>query len=246
VPISHFHRQMEQVKEDLLRMAGLVEEAIFEAMKALTSRDVRLARMVIQSDRRVNALENLIEGNCIKLLATQQPVAVDLRFITSAMKITTFLERMGDQAVNLAERAQELSELDPVEIPATLQQMARTAQEMTRKCLDAFVKRDIPLAFEVCAQDDELDALNRLLLEEMMGWMMREQRVVQRAVELIIAGRHLERIGDEATNISEEVVFLVEGTVIRHQASGGLDQARRGDEEGEPGSGPGAGEEQKT
>ncbi|MGQ9655412.1 MAG: phosphate signaling complex protein PhoU [Thermodesulfobacteriota bacterium] len=232
MPISHFHRQMEEVKEDLLRMAGLVEEAVFEAMRALTNRDVPLARMVIQSDRRVNALENLIEGNCIKLLATQQPVAVDLRFITSAMKISTFLERMGDQAVNLAERAQELSELDPMEIPSTLQQMAKAAQEMTRKCLDAFVKRDIALAFEVCSQDDELDALNRLLLEEMMGWMMREQRVIQRAVELIIAGRHLERIGDEATNISEEVVFLVEGTVIRHQASTRPDQEQAADQEG--------------
>lgn len=237
MPISHFHRQMEEVKEDLLRMAGIVEEAIFEAMRALMNRDVPLARMVIQSDRRVNALENLIEGNCIKLLATQQPVAVDLRFITSAMKISTFLERMGDQAVNLAERAQELSELDPMEIPSTLQQMAKTAQEMTRKCLDAFVKRDISLAFEVCSQDDELDALNRLLLEEMMGWMMREQRVIQRAVELIISGRHLERIGDEATNISEEVVFLVEGTVIRHQAPARPEQDQPGDHEGAPGTG---------
>ncbi len=236
MPISHFHRQMEEVKEDLLRMAGLVEEAIFEAMRALMNRDVSLARMVIQSDRRVNALENLIEGNCIKLLATQQPVAVDLRFITSAMKISTFLERMGDQAVNLAERAQELSELDPMEIPSTLQRMAQTAQEMTRKCLDAFVKRDISLAFEVCSQDDELDALNRLLLEEMMGWMMREQRAVQRAVELIIAGRHLERVGDEATNISEEVVFLVEGTVIRHQASARPNHHEPAGQENAPGS----------
>jgi phosphate transport system protein len=211
---------MEGVKEDLLKMAGLVEEAIYEAARALVNRDSALARVVIHSDRRVNALENQIEGNCIKLLATQQPVAVDLRFITSAMKINTFLERMGDQAVNLAERSQELTEMEPFDIPATLQQMAVIAQEMTRRCLDSFVRRDVSLAYEVCARDDELDTLNRQLLGEMIGWMMREHRLVQRGVELIIAGRHLERIGDEATNISEEVVFLVEGTVIRHQGLG--------------------------
>jgi phosphate transport system protein len=144
-------------------------------------------------------------------------VAVDLRFITSAMKINTFLERMGDQAVNLAERVQELAEMEPFDIPPVLQQMAQIAQEMTRQCLDAFVRRDVSMAYAVCARDDELDTLNRQLLEEMIGWMMREHRPVLRGVELIIAGRHLERIGDEATNISEEVVFLVEGTVIRHQ-----------------------------
>ncbi len=208
-------------------MASLVELAIFEATRALVHRDIPLARGVIQRDRRVNALENRIEGNCIKLLATQQPVAVDLRFLTSAMKINTFLERMGDQAVNLAERAEEMSEMEAMEIPSTLQQMAQIAQEMTRKCLDAFVRRDVALAYQVCAMDDELDALNRHLLEEMIGWMMREQRLVKRGVELIISGRHLERTGDEATNISEEVVFLVEGTVIRHR---GVE-----DEEGAPG-----------
>ncbi len=219
MPLSHFHRQMEQLKEDLLKMAGLVEEAIHEATRALVSRDAALARTVIQNDRRINALENQIEGHCIKLLATQQPVAVDLRFITSAMKINTFLERMGDQAVNLAERSLELMEMDWVEVPGTLEQMAAIAQGMTRRCLDAFVRRDVSLAYAVCSRDDELDSLNRDLLEEMLNWMMREQRLVRRGVELIISGRHLERIGDEATNISEEVVFLVEGTIIRHLAA---------------------------
>jgi phosphate transport system protein len=217
---SHFHRQIEGVKEDLLKMGGLVEEAIYGATQALTSRDSALARAVIQSDRRVNALENQIEESCVKLLATQQPVAVDLRFITSAMKINTFLERIGDQAVNVAERAHELNEMEPVEVPATIQQMAEIAQEMTRNCLDAFVRRDLSLAYGVCARDDDLDRLNLHLLHEMIEWMMREERVVDRGVELIIAGRHLERIGDEATNISEEVVFLVEGTVIRHRGAG--------------------------
>lgn len=215
-----FHRQMEAVKEDLLKMASLVEKAISEAAQALVRRDLGLARAVIRQDRRVNALENQIESNCIRLLATQQPVAVDLRFITSAMKINTFLERMGDQAVNVAERAMELSEMESFDIPSTLHEMAVIAQEMTRQCLDSFVRKDVSLAYKVCARDDELDSLNRHLLEEMIQWMMREQRLVLRGVELIIAGRHLERIGDEATNIAEEVVFLVEGMVIRHSGIG--------------------------
>lgn len=217
---ASFQRQLEAVKEDLLKMAGMVEQAISDATRALVRRDSALAREVIQKDKRVNALENQIESNCVRLLATQQPVAVDLRFITSAMKINTFLERMGDQAVNVAERALELTEMDPFEVPATLQRMALLAQEMTRECLDAFVRKDVSLAYQVCARDDELDAMNRALLEEMIQWMMRENRLVLRGVELIIAGRHLERIGDEATNISEEVVFLVEGMVIRHQGVG--------------------------
>lgn len=217
---ASFQRQLEAVKEDLLRMAGMVEQAISDATRALVRRDSALARAVIQKDKRVNALENQIESNCVRLLATQQPVAVDLRFITSAMKINTFLERMGDQAVNVAERALELTEMDPFEVPTTLQRMALLAQEMTRECLDAFVRKDVSLAYQVCARDDELDAMNRELLEEIIQWMMRENRLILRGVELIIAGRHLERIGDEATNISEEVVFLVEGMVIRHRGVG--------------------------
>jgi phosphate transport system protein len=214
---------METVKEDLLKMAGLVEVAIHRATRALTDRDGSSARDVIRGDQRINALENWIEGKCIKLLATQQPVAVDLRFIASTMKISKALERMGDQAVNLAERAQALCELDPMDVPPALLEMASIAQEMTGKCLDAFVRKDVSLAYEVCARDDDLDDLNRRLLEQMLEWMMRERRVARRGVEWIIAGRHLERIGDEATNIAEEVVFLVDGRVIRHPALEGCE-----------------------
>jgi phosphate transport system protein len=215
---SHFHKEMEGIKEELLKMAGLVEKAIHDATLSLTQRNEQVAREVIKGDQRINALENRIEGKCIRLLATQQPVAVDLRFITSAMKINSFLERIGDQAVNLAERAQTLNELLPMDVPRTLLQMAELAETMTRQCLDAFVRKDVAMAYEVCTADDELDKGNRLLLEEMMAWMMDEKRVLRRGVEWIIAGRHLERIGDEATNIAEEVVFLVEGRVIRHPA----------------------------
>jgi phosphate transport system protein len=214
---------MDAVKEDLLKMAGLVERAIHEATRALTNRDTSLAREVIRGDQKINALENLIEDKCIKLLATQQPVAVDLRFIASAMKICTALERMGDQAVNLAERAEALNALDPMDAPTVLLEMAAIAQEMTRRCLDSFVRKDVAMAYEVCAKDDDLDEFNQRLLEEMMEWMMKENRVVRRGVEWTIAGRHLERIGDEATNIAEEVVFLVDGRVIRHPALEGCE-----------------------
>lgn len=217
---SQFHRELEEIKEELLRMAGMVERAIRGATQALTHRDLELAGEVIRGDLEINALENHIEESCIRLLATHQPVAVDLRFLTSAMKINTALERMGDQAVNLAERAEALCELEPMKIPATLVEMASMAQEMTRRCLDAFVRRDSTMAQEVCVRDDALDELNRQLLDEMIGWMMEERRVIRRGVEWIIAGRHLERIGDEATNISEEVVFFVEGRVIRHHRFG--------------------------
>ncbi len=199
-------------------MGGLVEEAVDRSVRSILLRDSTLTKDVIKNDHRIDDLENLIDQHCVGLLATYQPVAVDLRFLTAALRICTMLERTGDQAVNLAQRAQVLNELEPIgEIPGTFQEMTRVAMEMTRKCLDAFVQGDLLVSYAVCKQDDELDDLNRRLLEEMINWMMGERRLIRRGVEIILAGRHLERIGDQATNISEEVVFMVEGSVIRHQ-----------------------------
>ncbi|MBF0508971.1 MAG: phosphate signaling complex protein PhoU [Deltaproteobacteria bacterium] len=214
--IPEFHRQMDQVKIDLLKMGGLVEEAIDDVMRSLLSKDADLARKSINGDKRIDALENEIEERCLKLLATRQPVAVDLRFLTSAIKISHYLERMGDQCVNVAERSLDLIPLDPIEIPNTLIEMGQIAQEMTRNCLEGFVHLDVSAAQEVCCRDEDLDNLNRQLLEEMITWMMDERRLIKRGVELILTGRHLERIGDEATNISEQVIYLVKGKVIRH------------------------------
>ncbi len=215
--LSHFHRQMQSVKEDLLGMAGLVEEAIHDATAALARRDLELARAVVRGDRRIDLTQNSIEERCITLLATQQPVAGDLRFLAAVIKICAYLERMGDQAVNLAQRAMAMDELTEMEAPGTLLHMADIAREMTRDCLDAFVQESVRLATHVLRRDDDLDALNRSFLEEMIAWMTAERRLIRRGVELILASRHLERIGDEATNIAEEVVFLVEGRIIRHQ-----------------------------
>jgi len=216
--VSHFHRQMREVKEDLLMMAGLVEEAIHQATDSLGQRDAQLAQKVIAGDRRIDLMQNQIEERVFTLLATQQPVAVDLRFLSASIKICSFLERMGDQAVNLAERTQTLAELGPMDNPPQLAAMGELAREMTCLCLDAFVESGVELARKVIKRDDELDALNVELLEAMVGWMTEERRVIRRGVELILASRHLERIGDEATNIAEEVVFLVEGRIIRHNS----------------------------
>jgi phosphate transport system protein len=214
--ISYFHRQMQQVKDDILTMAGLVEQSIHDAAEALARRDSGLALAVIKGDRRIDIMQNRIEERCITLLATQQPVAGDLRFLASVIKICAYLERMGDQAVNLAQRSQALDELLPTEVPVTILNMAEVAEEMTRGCMDALAAGDVALANGIIGRDDDLDNLNRHILEEMVQWMASENRLVRRGVEFILAGRHLERIGDEATNIAEEVVYLVEGRVIRH------------------------------
>ncbi|MCB2225513.1 MAG: phosphate signaling complex protein PhoU [Desulfarculaceae bacterium] len=214
--LSHFHRRMQEVKEDLLKMAGRAEQAVHSATRALDARDVELAKSVIQGDRRIDLMQNEIEERCINLLATQQPVAVDLRFLSAVTKIASFLERMGDQAVNLAQRAMALAELDPVPTPGTIMSMSTIAREMSKDCLDSFVEEDVAKAERVLVRDDELDQLCRSFLEEMIGWMNEERRLVRRGVEFILASRHLERIGDEATNVAEEVVYLVEGRIIRH------------------------------
>jgi phosphate transport system protein len=215
--ISHFHRQMREVKEDLLMMAGLVEESIHEAVDSLTGRDKVQASEVIDTDNRIDLMQNQIEERVFALMATQQPVASDLRFLSAAIKIASHLERMGDQAVNLAERTLVLAEMEPVDTPRRLVAMGELAREMTCLCLDAFVQNNVDLARSVIKRDDELDDLNLHILEDMVEWMTRERRVIRRGVEIILAARHLERVGDEATNIGEEVVFLVEGEIIRHK-----------------------------
>jgi phosphate transport system protein len=214
--VSHFHRQMEELQDTVLKMAGLVEDAMDQGARAVVRRELDVAREVITGDRRIDLLENDVFERGMILLATQQPVAVDLRLIAGLLDISSCLERIGDQAVNLAQRALALGELDPLEAPPRLAKMATIAREMTEACLQALIKRDVRLANAVCCRDDELDDLNRRLLEEMIEWMMQEKRLVRRGVEFILAGRHLERIGDEATNIAEAVVFLTEGRVVSH------------------------------
>ncbi len=213
---SRFHRRMEEVREDLLGMAGLVEAAVQDAFAALSQRDPARARRVQKGDRRIDLMENQIDEKALVLLATQQPVAVDLRFLSAALRICSFLERIGDQAVNLAWRALALQEMEPKELPPKLYDIYTISRGMVRSCLDALVGGDKELARQVIELDDEVDDLTRDMLVEGIEAMQQGREDLRRGVELILCSRHLERIADEATNIAEEVVFLVEGRVIRH------------------------------
>ena len=199
-------------------MAALVEEAISGSVQSLVKRDTSLAQKTLDGEDRINRMENEIEDMCLKLLALRQPMAVDLRFITSAMKITTDLERMGDQAVNIAERAVSLNQEPQLKPYIDIPRMAEIVQSMVRDVLDSFVKRDSKLARSVCARDDLVDGLNQQVFRELLTFMISEPTTIQRAVHLMIVCRCLERIADHATNIAEDVIFVVDARVIKHHA----------------------------
>ncbi|MFH1057459.1 MAG: phosphate signaling complex protein PhoU [Pseudomonadota bacterium] len=215
--VSHFHKQMDTLRQDLVEMGILVKKAIQQAARAFTARDFELATHIVRRDRDIDMLENSIEERCIALLATQQPVASDLRFLTTSMKICNALERMADQGVNLAQRAMVLARMEHMATPVLIDEMAVIAVEMTERCVEAYQERNLLKCHELCDRDDELDELNHRLFREMVAWMTEENRVVRRAMECILAARHLEKIGDGATDIAEEVFFLVEGRSRRAQ-----------------------------
>jgi phosphate transport system protein len=212
----HFHDELDHLKQTLLAMGALVEDQIQRAMRALVERDDVLARQVIERDREVNAYDLEVDEKCVELLALHQPAAGDLRFITTAMKIVTDLERIGDQAVNIAQRAGELS-LEPQLKPyIDLPRMADAAQRMVKESLDAFVARDTDLARRVCAEDAPVDALNHQIFRELLTFMMEDPRTIPRAIRLILIARFLERVADHATNIAEMVIYMVDSKMVRH------------------------------
>ena len=215
---TQFQKELERLKEQLLKMAALVEEAISGSVQSLVKRDTSLAQKTLDGEDRINRMENEIEDMCLKLLALRQPMAVDLRFITSAMKITTDLERMGDQAVNIAERAVSLNQEPQLKPYIDIPRMAEIVQSMVRDVLDSFAKRDSKLARSVCARDDLVDGLNQQVFRELLTFMISEPTTIQRAVHLMIVCRCLERIADHATNIAEDVIFVVDARVIKHHA----------------------------
>jgi phosphate transport system protein len=212
----HFHEELELVKEKTLKLGSLVETMVERAVASLVDRDSRLAEEVIASDRKVDILDLEIEEDCLRLLALHQPAAKDLRFITTAMKITTDLERMADQAVNICERAIELNEEPQLKPYIDIPIMSQLSQKMMREALDAFVRRDAELARQVIPEDNKVDALKDQIFRELLTFMMEDPRTIPRAIRLILVSRHLERVADHATNIAEMVVFLVEGKNIRH------------------------------
>ena len=212
----HFHEELEALKQTLLAMGGLVEDQMRRAMQALVDRDDALASEVIERDRQVNAYDIEVDAQCVELLALHQPAAGDLRFITTAMKIVTDLERIGDQAVNIAQRVIELNREPQLKPYIDLPRMAERAQAMVKESLDAFVARDTELARRVRAEDDEVDALKEQIFRELLTFMMEDPRSIPRAIRLILISRCMERVADHATNIAEMVIYMVKGKSIRH------------------------------
>jgi phosphate transport system protein len=212
----HFHDELEQVKEKTLKLGSLVESMVEQAVASLVDRDSRLAEETIAADKKADTWEVEINEDCIRLLALQQPAAVDLRFITTAMKISTDLERTADQAVNISQRAIELNEEPQLKPYIDIPIMSQLAQKMLRESLDAFVRKDVALAFEVIETDNKVDALKNQIFRELLTFMMEDPRTIPRAIRLILVSRYLERVADHATNIAEMAVYLVEGKNIRH------------------------------
>jgi len=212
----HYDAELKELHLKLLEMAGFVEKQITNAISALVERDEEMARLTIERDHVVNRLDVEIDEQSIRLLALHQPAARDLRLITTALKITTDLERIGDLAVNVCERVRELNteaQLKPyIDIP----RMAEVAQKMLRESIDAFVREDVDLALQVCREDDEIDDLNHQLFRELLSYMMEDPTTVTRAIRLLFIAKYLERIADHATNIAEMVVYMVKGKSIRH------------------------------
>ncbi|HEV3117219.1 MAG TPA: phosphate signaling complex protein PhoU [Gemmataceae bacterium] len=214
---KHLERDLDDLQRDILTQAGSVEEAIHRSIRALQERNAELAQQVIEGDAEIDEEENHVEEECLKILALHQPVAVDLRRIAAAMLINVDLERMADLAEDIAERAVHLSRLPFFPIPERLQRMTDLTTMMVRQSLDSFVNMDARLARSVCRLDDEVDRYNDEIIEELIHGMQGSPEMVEPGLSMFSAVRHLERIADHATNIAEDVIYLVEGEIVRHR-----------------------------
>ena len=220
MPTEHtdkrYEEELKKLREEILYMGGLVEDQIQKSVKSLVDRDSDLATVIIERDHEVNRLDVEIDELCIKLLALHQPAGRDLRFITTGLKITTDLERIGDMAVNICERALELNQEPQLKPYIDIPRMARISQSMIRESLDAFVREDTELALKVCRDDDEVDQLNAQIFRETLTFMLENAQTISRATKISSISKYLERIADHATNIAEMVIFMVKGKSIRH------------------------------
>lgn len=219
--MRHFSVQLEELNQTLLEMGGVVESSIRHSVQSLVERDRDLAKQVMRDEPRINRMQLEVDAMATRLLALNQPVARDLRLLTAILKINTDLERMGDLAVNIAERAISLINRPPVKPLIDIPKMASLAQSMLLKSLDAFVRSDVDLAMSVLPADEDVDSLRDLVYTELIEFMQQDGTVVPAAVDLMFVARNLERIADHATNIAEDVIFLVKGIDVRHHA---LDQ----------------------
>ena len=214
----HFHDELSAVKVRLLTMSGEAEAALGLAVDALLERDADKARQVIANDRAIDNMEMEIEEACVNLLALQQPMARDLRMLTSALKIANDLERVGDHAVNIAQSAERLAEARAIAPEPEIVEMARLSREMLSDALEAFIRGDAQGGRDVCLRDDKVDALHRSVFRILLTHMMEDPHTISTGMELFLVSRNLERVADLATNIGEDVVFLVEGKSIKHHA----------------------------
>jgi phosphate transport system protein len=217
----HYEKDLQDLKEKILLLGGTVEEMIATAMRSLLDRKPDLARRVIESDPKVDATELDVDHLCLSLLALRQPAASDLRFIATALKIVTDLERIGDLAVNIAERAIELNEEPPLKPYIDIPRMASAASDMLHQALDAFVNRNPDQARRVLAADAAVDSLNVQLFRELLTYMIEEPKNVSRALRITFIAKYLERIADHATNIAQMVIFMCEGRDVRHPGAHG-------------------------
>jgi phosphate transport system protein len=212
---------LDRVRQMLLRMGGMVEGMAAKATQALLERSARLCTEVIEGDREVDQLEMEIDETCHSILGRKQPTAVDLRFLVAVMKINSDLERIGDSAVNIAQSVEQINGQPPLKPYIDLPHLSTLVQKMVRNSLDAFVRRDVDLATEVCKSDDEVDGLYKQIFRELLTYMIEDPKTVSRALHLLLISRNMERIADHATNIAEDVIYYVEGRDIRHSMAGG-------------------------
>jgi phosphate transport system protein len=214
----HFQEELEVLQQQLLSMGGLAEERMCDSVRGVAQREPRLVDRVLTGDEPINALHIEIDDRCFKLLALHQPMAADLRAIVAAVKINTDLERVGDLAVNIAEAGRRYLQHAPVKQLIDIPRMGDIAQRMLRDSLDAYVRRDVLLAHAVLAADDQLDGLKTQIFRELLTFMLSDPATIEPALDLILISRHLERIGDHATNIAEDVIFMVSAKDVRHHA----------------------------
>jgi phosphate transport system protein len=215
--VRHFQDELDELKRRLLEMGGLAEDRLQLSVKGIVDRDLAVIDWVLGGDTDINKLHVEIDDRCVKLLALHQPMAVDLRSIVAAVKINTDLERVGDLAVNIVEAGQRYLQHPPVKELIDIPRMATLAQTMLRDALDAYVRRDLELAHSVLTADDRLDSLKSQVFRDLLSYMLGDQSTIEAALDLILISRHLERVGDHATNIAEDVIFMVTAKDVRHQ-----------------------------
>ena len=213
----HLQKELSSLKKRILSLGAMAEERVRMDIKAFETKDGDLARRVIESDREIDEAEVEVEEECLKIIALHQPVAVDLRFINIVIKINNDLERVGDEAVNIAERVENISKRLPLLVPFDFSTMAEKAEAMLKDSLDALVNQDMDLAYKVCLDDDDVDRMNHMIYDEVKEEIKKQPDRVAYLLNLLLIARHLERIADHATNIAEEVIYMIEGEISRHR-----------------------------